>query len=73
MLQDIYDRLLFCRLEPRWVAHEVHVDVFGRRFMLAERPGGITMRTLAGTTQVTFHDFADALAAMGLGALDATG
>jgi hypothetical protein len=73
MLQDVYDRLLLHRLEPRWVAHEVHVDVFGRRFMLADRPGGVSMRTLAVTTQVAFDDPEDALAAMGLGRLDATG
>ena len=72
MLQDVYDRLLLRRLDPRWVGREVHVDVHGRRFMLADRPGGVAVRTLATTAPVTFEDPEDALAAMGL-ALDATG
>jgi hypothetical protein len=40
--------------------------------MLADRPGGVAVRTLAATTPVTFDDAEEALAAMGLG-LDATG
>jgi hypothetical protein len=72
MLQDVYDRLLLRRLGPRWVGDEVHVDVFGRRFMIGDRPGGLAVRTLATSAPVTFEDPEDVLAAMGLG-FDATG
>jgi hypothetical protein len=73
MLQDVFDLLLLHRLEPRWVDGEVHVDIFGRRFMIGDRPGRVAVRTLATTAPVTFDDPEDALAAMGLGLLDATG
>ena len=72
MLQDVFDRLLLRQLEPRWVDGEVHVQVLGRRFMIADRPGALAVRTLAGTTPVMFDDPDDVLAAMGLG-LEATG
>jgi hypothetical protein len=68
MLQDIYERLLRRRLAPRWGGGEVHVDVHGRRFMLADRPGGVRMRTLEATAPLTFDNLDDALAAMGLDA-----
>jgi hypothetical protein len=72
MLQDVYERLLLSHLDPRWVADELHVDVHGRRFMLAAHPDGVAVRTLATTVPVAFDDPEDALNAMGLG-LDATG
>jgi hypothetical protein len=72
MIHALYERLFLCWLDPQWVNGEVHVDVFGRRFILAETPTGISMRTLAVTAPVTFEDPDDAWAAMGLG-LEATG
>jgi hypothetical protein len=72
MLQDVYERLLFYRLDPRWIGDEIHVDVHGRRFMIRGRPDGLAVRTLATAAPVTFDDPDDALAAMGLG-FDATG
>jgi hypothetical protein len=68
MLEALYERLFLSWLDPRWVDGEVHVDVSGRRFMLAERPTGISMRTLSTTHPVIFDDPKDALAAMGLDA-----
>jgi hypothetical protein len=65
MLQDVYEWLRLCRLEPRWVADEVHVDIFGRRFMVADHPGGVAVRTLAVTTPVVFGNPDDAIAALG--------
>jgi hypothetical protein len=47
MLQDVYERLLLRRLDPRWVGDELHVDVHGRRFMIRGRPDGLSVRTLA--------------------------
>jgi hypothetical protein len=72
MLQDIYEQLIKRRLEPRWGGGEVHVNIDGRRFMLADRPGGVAVRTLAATAPMIFDNPEDALAALGL-ALDATG
>jgi hypothetical protein len=72
MLQDIYERLLLHRLEPRWGGGEVHVNIDGRRFMLADRPGGVSVRSLSSTAPMIFDNPEDALAALGL-ALDATG
>jgi hypothetical protein len=66
MLQDVYDRLLLHRLEPRWVGDELHVDVFGRRFMVADHPGGVAMRTLTVTAPVVFEEPDEAIAALGL-------
>jgi hypothetical protein len=72
MLQDVYDRLLLHRLDPRWVSGEVHVEVFGRRFMITDRPGGLAVRTLVTTAPVTLDHPDDVFAAMGLG-INATG
>lgn len=44
MLQDVYDELRMRRLEPRWVGDEVHVEVHGRAFAVADHPQGVSVR-----------------------------
>jgi hypothetical protein len=66
MLQDVYDRLLLHRLEPRWVDGELHVDVHGRAFAFTDYPGGVAVRTLAVRAPVIFRHPDDAIAALGL-------
>ena len=66
MLQDVYARLLTHQLEPRWVGNELHVDVFGRRFMVGDHPNGVAVRTLTVTAPVVFEEPEEAIAALGL-------
>jgi hypothetical protein len=73
MLTALYEHLCLSWLDPRWVGGEIHVDVFGRRFILGEQPNGVALRTLAVTTPVMFDDPKEVLAAMGLGTIGATG
>jgi hypothetical protein len=44
MLQEVFDLLLLRRLEPRWVGGELHVEVRGRAYALADYPGGVAIR-----------------------------
>ena len=66
MLQDVFARLLSHQLEPRWVGDELHVDVFGRRFVVGAHPSGVAVRTLAVTAPVVFEEPDEAIAALGL-------
>jgi hypothetical protein len=43
MLEDVYELLVLRRLAPRWVDGEVHVDVRGRAFAVADHPVGVAI------------------------------
>jgi hypothetical protein len=44
MLQEVFDLLLLRRLEPQWVGGELHVQIRGRAYALANYPGGVAIR-----------------------------
>jgi hypothetical protein len=52
MLPDVFEGLLSHPLAPQRVGDELHIDVFGGRFMVGPLPGGVAVRTVAATTPV---------------------
>jgi hypothetical protein len=43
MLQEVYALLISRHLTPRWVKNELHVEVCGLPFMLADHPAGVAV------------------------------
>jgi hypothetical protein len=72
MLRDVYDMLWSGGLEPRWVDGEVHVEIRGRSFAVADSPRGVTIRkqhiaSPAETIADVCGDRRQVLSALGLG------
>jgi hypothetical protein len=65
IFRQVYERLLFHRIVPRWVDDELYVNVHGRAFALLERPRGVAVRMQGTTAATVCEELGEALAALG--------
>ena len=67
MLEDLFDLLLLRRLDPARVDGDVHVDVLGRSYAVAEHPLGLSVqRRVPQAVAIVCEGIEAALAILGL-------